>query len=116
MGGTGSLGVKLLTGEVFLKNLDFNFTLGELDIKLEGLLGGGELGDLINEIINAVGLNIVTIVETVLHKTIADTLLLIINQQLEGVTLVDLIGGLIPGPGTNCTGGTTSAPPGFLSS
>ncbi|ODM92694.1 hypothetical protein Ocin01_13989 [Orchesella cincta] len=113
MGGTGSLGVKL-TGEVFLKNLDFNFTLGEMDVRLEGLLGGGELGDLINDVINAIGLNIVSIVEKVLHEIIAETLLLIINHQLEGVTLVDLIGGLIPGPGTNCTGGTTIAPPGFL--
>jgi hypothetical protein len=119
-----------------LKELDFNVTIGEITAHFEGLLGG-ELGDVIMQIINAMAVDVYNAVWKIVHDILVSSLLKFINVQLEvwirtlqflffnlisisnnnhfiqGVKFADIIGGIIKPPsgggGGGCVTSTTSA-------
>jgi len=105
--GHGQLGARL-NGSLVMRNLDFTMEMQSMAIKFEGLLGGGELGDVINEIIQIIGLDVYNTVRAILHDTLMTVMIDFINFSLKDVLLSDIIGGIIqpPQPDPGC-GGTT---------
>jgi len=114
VGGQGRLVVQPFTGRLSLANLGFSLTLRDFNVKFEGLLGGGELGDVLNEIANDMGLKVFEIVEALLHDTLVTSFTDFANFILKDFTLKDITDGLIgtlppdAGPGPGC-GATTPA-------
>lgn len=80
----GQLGARL-NGTLFLRQLDFNITLANMTINFEGLLGGGELGDVLNQIVNEMGLTIYNHVMKILNDTLVFVVTEIINFSLKVV-------------------------------
>jgi len=79
--GGGQMAVNL-AGELSLKALDFNVSLTEIHAQFEGLLGG-DLGDVIIEIVNSLALDVFNAVWRILRETLMSTLLTFVNAQLE---------------------------------
>jgi len=84
VGGRGALN---LTGGLSIRNFDYVLELGELQFRFEGLLGGDELGDVINEIINQLGLGVFNAIEGFVHDAMAQTLEKLINLGLAVRTI-----------------------------
>lgn len=112
VGGQGRLVVQPFTGKLSLSNLGFTLALQDFTVKFDGLLGGGELGDVLNEIANAMGLKVFESVEALLHDTLVQAFTEFANFILKDFTLKDIIEGgtgtLPPDAGSGC-GATTPA-------
>ncbi|CAG0888919.1 unnamed protein product [Darwinula stevensoni] len=72
--------------------LSFSMTFGELQGVIDGLLGGGELSDVLNEILNMMGAELFNSVLQMAADDIAVLVQGFLNQMLEGMTLQDLLG------------------------
>jgi len=95
--GRGQLGARL-NGSLFMRQLDFTMEMGTMAIRFEGLLGGGELGDVLNQIMNELGLAVYNGVRAILHDTLMTVMLDFVNFSLKDVLLADIIGGIIKPP------------------
>jgi hypothetical protein len=66
--------------------LAFNF-----QTKFEGLLGGGALGDLANDVISELAPEVFEEIKPELLETVTEALIEKANELLDGVTLQDLL-------------------------
>lgn len=80
--GQGQLGARL-NGSLYMRQLDFTMEMETMAIRFEGLLGGGELGEVLNQIINEMGLTVYNQVRAILHDTLMRVMLDFINFSLK---------------------------------
>ena len=74
---------RLLADSVSVGDLAFTMEFGELQGVIDGLLGGGELGDVFNEILNMLGADLFNSVLQMAADDIAVLIQGFLNQMLE---------------------------------
>jgi hypothetical protein len=62
-----------------------------LQTNIEGLLGGGDLSDVINEIISDLAPAVLEEAKPTLLPVITDAIINLANEKLDGLTLSDLL-------------------------
>jgi hypothetical protein len=62
-----------------------------LQTNFEGLLGGGDLSDVVNEVISDLAPELFEEVKPSVLPAVADAIVNLANEKLEGVTLSDLL-------------------------
>ncbi|CAG0892937.1 unnamed protein product [Darwinula stevensoni] len=93
----GGASLVALPDSVSVGELSFAMTFGELEGVIDGLLGGGDLGDVLNEILNLLGADLFDAVLQMVADDIAVLVQGFLNQMLEGMTLQDIINMLTGG-------------------
>jgi hypothetical protein len=91
-------GIKLtMVGEhIQVKGSFLNIHVGKFDVKFEGLLGGGDLGDTLNEIINIIGQKIFDLIKPSLQDSLMHSMEQFVYSKLMEVTLEDILAGNTP--------------------
>lgn len=85
------------TGSLQVTNdFDLSFGFGGIFVNFENLMGGGNLGNVVNGVVNALGKPLFDKFQPVIKKELKKALLGEINKALSGVNIND-IGKLIPG-------------------
>ncbi|XP_067014261.2 uncharacterized protein [Anabrus simplex] len=97
---------------IYLKQFDLDYHLGLFQGNIAGLLGGGDLSDVINQVINDFIPTVAEKYKTQISGVISDLIVGVANKMLDGVTLKDILD-LINGKGTTAAPGTTPAAPVF---
>ncbi|XP_063224898.1 uncharacterized protein LOC134532392 [Bacillus rossius redtenbacheri] len=103
----GFLQIGYLNDSLYIKNLTLDFNLDQLKVRLDGLFGGGEVGELANRILNDVALDLVLDRKKDIIEYATGALVQKVNGFLHGKDLDDL------GNIFNSGGGeaSTSSPP-----
>jgi hypothetical protein len=82
---------------ISMEELHYQIQIEKIEVNIEGLMGGGEFGKTLNDIINSQGLQVfVGVIEPKFHDQVVASLLEKINELLKGISLVDIIGGGVP--------------------
>lgn len=81
---------------VQLNNLRVDLTFGQIQIYLQGIVGGGNLGNVVNTLINALGKLIYDKLKDRLLPEVSRILVTVINNELKKVDLQQIIGGILP--------------------
>jgi len=87
-----------ITADGHLKMNDFGLDIGfgSIFVNFENLLGGGNLGQVVNGLINVLGKTLFDKFKPVIKKELSKAILGEINKALSNVKLSDIQGGLIP--------------------
>lgn len=94
---TGSAALTI-TADGHLKATEFNVdpSFGSIFVNLENILGGGNLGQVVNGIVNMLGKTIFDQFKPEIRKILNKAIIGEINKALSKVKLSDIQGGLIP--------------------
>uniref|UniRef100_A0A1I8J6J4 BPI2 domain-containing protein n=1 Tax=Macrostomum lignano TaxID=282301 RepID=A0A1I8J6J4_9PLAT len=81
---------------VQLNNLQVDLTFSQVQMYLEGIVGGGNLGSVVNTLLNAMGKLIYDRLKGNLLPEVNRILRTVINNELAKVDLRDILGGMLP--------------------
>ncbi|XP_069687791.1 uncharacterized protein [Periplaneta americana] len=84
---------------IYIKQLDLDVNITALTTHFEGLLGGGDLSDLANEVISDMAPEVFENAKPELIPVLSEAVINLANEKLDGVTLQDLLD-LINGGGS----------------
>jgi len=76
---------------IYIKSLDLDVNLVSTKVNLEGLLGGGDLGDIANQIVSDMIPDLVEELKPTLLPDIIQLVIDLANEKLDGLTLQDLL-------------------------
>jgi len=76
-----------------LENLEMNMDFENISVYFENLLGGGDLGDMANEIINSFGKHIYDQVGPELNEKVRDAIQRFANDKLKDIIFEDVLAG-----------------------
>jgi hypothetical protein len=83
---------------IYIKTLDLDINLISAKVNFEGLLGGGDLGDVANQIISDMIPSLLEELKPTLLPDVIQLLIDLANEKLDGVTIQDILD-LISGGG-----------------
>jgi len=94
---TGSAALSVTAdGHLQMGEFSLDIGFGGVFVNLENILGGGNLGQVVNGLINLLGKRLFDIFRPVIKKELSKVILVEINKALSKVKLSDIQGGLIP--------------------
>ncbi|XP_068086548.1 uncharacterized protein [Anabrus simplex] len=77
---------------IYLKQIDLDYHLGLFKTDIAGLMGGGELSDVLNQVIDEFILTAAEKYKPEVAGVISDLIISVANKLLDGVTLGDILG------------------------
>ncbi|PSN55967.1 hypothetical protein C0J52_02147 [Blattella germanica] len=88
---TGKITIGTNNSYIYVRQLDLDASFVELETHIEGLLGGGELSDLINEVIADIAPDVFEEAKPTLIPILSEAVVSLANEKLDGMTLQDLL-------------------------
>jgi len=76
---------------IYIKTLDLDVNLASAKVNFEGILGGGDLGDLVNDIISDMIPDLLEELKPTVLPDLIQLVLDLVNEKLDGITLQDLL-------------------------
>lgn len=96
---TGSVTLGSNNSFIFVKALELDLNLKAAKVNFEGILGGGDLADLVNQIVSDLIPDLLAELKPTLLPDITQSIIDLANEKLDGVTLQDILdlinGGLL---------------------
>lgn len=78
-------------GFLNITSISLSYELGNLHVDIEGLEGGGEFGQMVNDIINDIGTAKINELEPDLSVSIAQEVIILLNKKLNTLTISDIL-------------------------
>ncbi|KAK2723163.1 uncharacterized protein LOC136033967 [Artemia franciscana] len=90
-GGGGGITVNVVTGKLQMNWLNLRLSFSQLVTNFEGLLGGGDLGSEINEMISSLATSIINSIIPLITTPLSDAIVNFLNKAFEGINIWDIV-------------------------